>query len=62
MTEDESLRSVVYVDHLPAWRLAEKSLQADWRGTIAQIVNAAWHARFVIERDVTDRRGKPSRG
>ena len=61
VTGDESLRSVVYVNHLPAWRLAEKSLQADCRGTIAQIVNAAWHARFVIERDVSDSREAAAR-
>jgi hypothetical protein len=52
--EDPSLRRVAYGDHLTAWRLAEDALLAKGRFSIAQIVNAAWHARAVIERGFTN--------
>ncbi len=52
--EDETLSRVIYGDHLSACELAERWLQAEEHITIAHIVNAAWHARSMIEREAGD--------
>jgi hypothetical protein len=52
--EDEILKRVLYDDHMSASALAERELQTEERFTVAHIINAAWSARSLVERTVTD--------